>query len=194
SIVERTPILNELRSLQADIIQFDARALAASVLSDVDVRYVVVHPLTMGAGDERDVTSRMLRQMFGSQAPLVNEPNLVVYRVPAPEPYRPYVTLGEGWGEVEMVNGKPQRTVMQRAELHPHTRGATVTLRVLAQQKLLSAQVKIAVTGSGNTQARMSSPDPLTHRQTIEVTISDGTVAVECSAPLVVESIEVIAP
>ena len=98
SIVERTPVLNLLRTLEPDIIVYDASRIGFSVLADLDIRYVVNHPLTMGAGDERTVTTQVLKQLFGARPPAVNEPNLVVYRVPPPAPYVPYLTLGEGWG------------------------------------------------------------------------------------------------
>src|SRR5205814_9972777 len=84
SVVQLTPVLAQLRSLRPDIIRYDVRAVAASVLSDLDVRYVINHPLTMGAGDERTVTNGVLQQIVGDAKPLVNQPNLVVYRVPAP--------------------------------------------------------------------------------------------------------------
>jgi hypothetical protein len=131
SIVERTPILNLLRSLEPDIISYDTRALGASVLADLDVRYVIVHPLTMGAGDERTVTNRVVRELFGNQRPSVNEANLVVYRVNPPAIHQPYLVLGDSWSEAQRVNGKVSRTLLADKPASLRVMAHTTTTTVL---------------------------------------------------------------
>jgi hypothetical protein len=133
SVVEQTPVLNVLRTLEPDILQYDVRAVGASVLTDMGVRYVINHPLTMGAGTERTVTDRVLQQLFGSRAPLVNEPNLVAYRVIPPAAHVPYAVLGSGWGELTMQGGAPARVISGTASLLlPGPVAQAVTLRVTA--------------------------------------------------------------
>lgn len=189
SLVERTPILNRLRTLQPDIIQYEARAIAASVLSDLDVRYVINHPLTMGAGDERDVTHEVLRQIFGSQKPLVNEPNLVIYRVPEPNPHQPYLTLGDGWGDVELVNGKPQRIVEQQAQLFVHARdNQTRVLRIVAHARNQFARLMMWQPSAGGTRVMGElDANPLA---SLDVRVTgDAALFITCSAPLAVDSL-----
>lgn len=142
SLVERTPILNELRSLAPDVIHYDTRTIGASVLDDLRVRYVINHPLTMGEGDERTVTNRVLRELFGNQRPIVNEPNLVVYRVMPPTPHQPYLVLGDGWGAAQPVNGNTQRTIAASATVQVMARTTTtatlqITARAASQPTLL---------------------------------------------------------
>ncbi len=187
SIVERTPVLNLLRTLVPDILVYDTREIGASVLDDLDVRYVVNHPLTMGAGDERTVTNRVLRDLFGARAPLVNEPNLVVYRVEPPAPHRPYLMLGDGWGDVQIADGKPQRTVSGRATLRlamPNPQARTVRLSVRAAEA--SARVRVTAPGSAPAEFALG-PDIAT----LDVAVSAaGELTIETSAPLVVTAVE----
>ncbi|MEP7198363.1 MAG: hypothetical protein ABI874_00985, partial [Chloroflexota bacterium] len=194
SIVERTPILDELRTLQPDIIVYDTRAIALSVLSDLDVRYVINHPLTMGAGDERTVTNRVLRQMFGSAPPIVNEPNLVAYRVPSPDPYRPYLTLGDGWGDVQIVNGKPQRTITSRADFVLHARTTqSIPLRIVARTAG-EAHVLVSARRTPDFQIEAGEFNVFGYTAT-EVLVSGATrYTIAASAPVIIESLELQTP
>jgi hypothetical protein len=145
SVVEQTPVLNLLRTLEPDILQYDVRAVGASVLTDMGVRYVINHPLTMGAGEERTVTNRVLQQLFGSPAPLVNEPNLAAYRVTPPAAHIPYAVLGSGWGELTIQNGAPTRVISGTASLLlPGPVAQAVTLRVTAASMGASARLFVS--------------------------------------------------
>ncbi len=193
SLVERTPILNELRTLQPDIIRYDTRVIAASVLSDFDVRYVIVHPLTMD-GDERAVTNRVVQQMLANQKPVVSEPNLVAYRVPEPNPYRPYLVLGDGWGDVELVSGQSQRTIDRRADLSVRTRsGNAVALRLTAHARTQSAHVTIYSKWTLDVAEVLSEVNVTTVSSTIEIVSARPWIALEVSAPIAIESIELVA-
>ncbi|MBI5877388.1 MAG: hypothetical protein HZB53_07040 [Chloroflexi bacterium] len=186
SIAEKMPVLNRLRTLEPDILVYDARAIGLSVLSDLGVRYVINHPLTMGEGDERTVTNQTLRDLFGARTPLVNEPNLAVYRVEPPSPHQPYVALGDGWGDVTQAAGKPQRIVSERATLRvamrdPQPRTVRLTLRAQAQ----AAQVRI----SGGAAPLTATVDPEAVMLDAPVTAA-GEIVIETDAPVVVTAIE----
>jgi hypothetical protein len=191
SLVERTPVLDELRTLQPDIIRYDTHALAASVLADLGVRYVVNHPLTMGAGAERTVTNRILLQAFGDLQPLVNEPNLVVYRVPAPQPYRPYLSLGAGWGDVTFSEGKPRRPLEQQAELIIHVRDNLVRiLHLNLHAQARSARVTLSQR-AGPDETRILGEAQADPFASVDVLVGGGApLLISGTAPLVVDSLE----
>jgi hypothetical protein len=211
SIVESTPVLNLLRTLEPDIIVYDASAIGFSVLADLDVRYVVNHPLTMGAGDERTVTNRVLKQLFGAQAPSVNEPNLVVYRVPPPVRYIPYITLGDGWGQVELAAGNPQRVVAcgERLEngrsdetstceanlIVHHYREQAMSLRIEARASGTTAHVVVWVQPGGGQVERTADFDLSSAGSTYDFRLPAAErVTLKINAPVVVESLELRAP
>jgi hypothetical protein len=148
SIVERTPVLNLLRTLGPDIVRYDVRSIGPSVLSDLGVRYVINHPLTMGEGDERTMTSSVLQQLFGNRAPVVNEPNLIAYRVAPPVVHVPYLVLGRGWGDLQMQDGVPTRRLIEPwAQLVlPGPQQAPLTLSITASSVQGTAQLAIAPT------------------------------------------------
>jgi hypothetical protein len=211
SIVESTPVLNMLRTLEPDIIVYDAGAIGFSVLADLDVRYVVNHPLTMGAGDERTVTNRVLKQLFGARPPAVNEPNIVVYRVPPPEPYVPYLTLGEGWGQVELTVTEPQRVVACGTPLsdvrsdEANTCEANLIVHRRVEQPLLlrmgahangaTAHVVISAQPTGGQFQRMAEFDLSSAVSVYEFWLpAADRLQLKINAPIVVESLELRAP
>lgn len=210
STVERTPVLNLLRTLAPDIIVYDASRIGLSVLADLDIRYVINHPLTMGAGDERTVTNQVLKQLFGARPPLVNESNLVVYRVPSPAPYVPYLTLGEGWGDVENVLARPARqlgctpvingnqpsgVVSCQAGLNIHRRtAAALRLRIAARAGGTHAQLT-ATTQSAEGLQSLPATDLQLDLKTIEYPLGAAqSVLFSSNAPVVVESLELVNP
>jgi hypothetical protein len=210
SIVERTPVLNLVRTLGPDIIVYDPSKIGFSVLADLDIRYVINHPLTMGAGDERTVTTQVLKQLFGARPPAVNEANLVVYRVPPPAPYVPYLTLGEGWGPVEIDASGPKRQIACErpssgsdssgvqgcfAQLNVHRRTEQeLILRVVARASETSAHVVLSTQASGRL-ADVGEAELVSTSRTFEFRLSGiERVAFNISAPVVVESLELVAP
>ena len=210
SIVERTPILNQLRTLEPDIIVYEASRIGFSVLADLDIRYVINHPLTMGVGDERAVTSQVLKQLFGFEPLAVNEANLVVYRVPPPAPYVPYLTLGEGWGSVEIDAARPKRQIACErpssgggpagfqicfAELNVHRRSEQeLILRVGARARGTSAHVLLSAQSAGKLEP-VGEFDLVATSRMFEFRLS-GTerVILTTGAPVVVESLELVVP
>jgi len=211
SIVERTPVLNLLRTLEPDIIVYDASRIGLSVLADLNIGYVVNHPLTMGAGDERTITTQVLKQLFGARPPVVNEPNLVAYRVPSPAPYVPYLTLGEGWGPTEIDasgakrrlacagssdGGQPAGLPICFGQLNVHQRTEQqMILRVKAWTPGTSAHITLW-SQTGDKLAPVGEVDLVTTSRMFEFLLSGDThlVALSGSAPVIVESLELLVP
>jgi hypothetical protein len=117
SIVERTPLFQHWRFLGPDIIEADLGAIGIGVLNTFDVRYVVLDMWQMPPGPEREATLAITERALAG-APLAYEDGrLVVYRVPQSEDRRPFVALGEGWGERRLEGGRPFRFVGRAATL-----------------------------------------------------------------------------
>ncbi len=117
SVVERTPVLQHFRYLGPDIIAQDVGAVGLTVLSHYDVRYVVVDLYQMPAGREREVTLRLVGEVFGDAAPVYRDERLTVYRVEPPAEPRPFVQLGRGWGPRQVDTAGPWRQVKGQATL-----------------------------------------------------------------------------
>ncbi|GAB4536135.1 MAG: hypothetical protein Kow0063_21220 [Anaerolineae bacterium] len=107
----RTPVLQIFRYLGPDINTHDPRALAATVLNDLDVRYVVVHKTDLPPGEYREKTLSLAGQVFGDWPVVVDDDWLRVYRVPQPADPKPYLVLGEGWAPREWRAGGPARAM-----------------------------------------------------------------------------------
>ena len=61
---DRTPVLQTFRYLAPDINAADPRALAATVLADLDVRYVIVHKNDLPPGDYRQTVLSTADDVF----------------------------------------------------------------------------------------------------------------------------------
>ena len=110
---DRTPVLQTFRYLGPDINAGDPRALAATVLADLDVRYVIVHKNDLPPGDYRQKVLATADDTFKGWPVAVDDDWLKVYRVPAPPPDTrlPYLVLGEGWAPREEQDGGPTRAI-----------------------------------------------------------------------------------
>jgi hypothetical protein len=108
----RTPVLDTFRYMGPDINSGQPRALAPSVLTDLDVRYVIVHKTDLPPGDYRRHTLDTVDEVFGDWPVVVDDDWLSVFRVPQPAPPVPYLVLGQGWGTREWRNGGPRRTLV----------------------------------------------------------------------------------
>ena len=103
-----------------DINSGDARALAATVLNDLNVRYVIVHKNDLPPGNYREETLALADDVFGGWPVVVDDDWLKVFRVPGDAGRRlPYLVLGEGWGERqwEWDSQRPARTINSPAAL-----------------------------------------------------------------------------
>jgi hypothetical protein len=107
----RTPVLQTFRYLGPDINEGDPRALAATVLTDLDVGYVIVHKSDLPPGDYREITLALADEVFNGWPVVEDNDWLKVLQVPRlPNPV-PYLVLGEGWSPREWRNGGPARAM-----------------------------------------------------------------------------------
>jgi hypothetical protein len=108
----RTPVLQTFRYMAPDINSGDPQALAATVLTDLNVRYVIVHKNDLPPGEYRQQTLALVGEVFGQWQVLVNDDWLKVFRVPhEPGKRLPYLVLGDGWGERQWDGGRPARVI-----------------------------------------------------------------------------------
>jgi hypothetical protein len=107
----RTPVLQTFRYLGPDINAGDARALAPTVLTDLNVRYVIVHKTDLPPGNYRETTLSLADQVFDGWPVVVDDDWLKVFQVPRNPNPAPYLVLGEGWAPRLLENGKPARAL-----------------------------------------------------------------------------------
>jgi hypothetical protein len=108
---DRTPVLQTFRYLAPDINAADPRALAATVLADLNVRYVIVHKNDLPPGDYRQTVLSTADDVFQGWPVVVDDDWLKVYRVPPPDARLPYLVLGDGWAPREERDGRPVRAI-----------------------------------------------------------------------------------
>ena len=97
TLTERAPVLQELRHLGPDIIEFDLRQ-GRQVLNDLGIRWVVLDRYKMPGGRERSYTEETAAQVFVGQTPVYQDERLTVFEVTPPEQAIPYLVLASGWG------------------------------------------------------------------------------------------------
>lgn len=107
----RTPVLQTFRYLGPDINVGDPRALAPTVLTDLNVYYVIVHKTDLPPGDYRETTLALVDEVFDGWPVLVDDDWLKVFQVPRPTAPLPYLVLGEGWAPREWRAGGPTRAL-----------------------------------------------------------------------------------
>lgn len=137
----RTPVLQTFRYLGPDINSGDARSLAATVLNDLGVRYVIVHKNDLPPGAYRENTLALVEEVFGGWPLVMEDDWLKVLRVPK-QPARPlpYLTLGDGWSARQWQAGRPQRLMRALP--------ATLIARLPAAQRLRLALEAYSLEGS----------------------------------------------
>jgi len=156
TLVERAPLLQELRHLGPDVLSHDVMKKAISVLRYLGVRYVVLDGYKMPVGDERKFTYGMAACVFVDEEPVYEDKRLRVYRVPDEGNERPFLILGLGWGKRESDGDRVWRVPPRKAgviavserpvsvRLHLKARGVgtvTVTAPGLRWQSRLGGDV-----------------------------------------------------
>ena len=107
----RTPVLQTFRYLGPDINVDDPREVAPTVLTDLNVRYVVVHKNDLPPGDYREITLSLADEVFDGWPVVVDDDWLKVFQVPQTATSLPYLMLGEGWAPREWRDGGPARAL-----------------------------------------------------------------------------------
>jgi hypothetical protein len=126
----RTPVLQAFRYLGPDINVSDPRALAPTVLTDLNVRYVIVHKTDLPPGDYREATLSLADQVFDGWPVVVDDDWLRVFQVPRNSDPAPYLVLGEGWAPRLLEDGNPARALAD-----PSSR-ATILVRLPSPQMI----------------------------------------------------------
>jgi len=129
TLTERVPVLQHLRHLEPDIIDFDLAKQGQQVLSDLDVRWVVLDRYKMPGGKERTVTEGMAQEIFGDQPPVHQDDRLTVYEVIRPPDEAPYLILGTDWEPFD-ADTRGRAFVGAATLTIQAPRAADVTLRV----------------------------------------------------------------
>jgi len=118
TLVERAPVLQELRYLGPDVMVSDVGRLAPTVLNYLDVRYVVLDRYKMPAGGrERQETERLAELMFDGQPPEYSDDRLTVYEVGSADAEVPFMILGEGWGARAVSGSRVARSIGSESTL-----------------------------------------------------------------------------
>jgi hypothetical protein len=107
--------LQAFRYLGPDINAGDPRALAGTVLNDLDVRYVLVHKSDLPPGDYREATLSLADRVFEGWPVVVDDDWLKVFQVPPVDRRLPYLVLGAGWAARESRAGLPARALAEPA-------------------------------------------------------------------------------
>ncbi len=180
----RTPVLQEWRTLQPDIIQADLPTIAPTVLHDFGVKYIVLDYFQMPPGTERDGTEHWVAAALPNQSPVFRNDRLTVYQTPPLSVRQSYLQLGDGWGKLTTFGEQPAHIAEPTATLHiiagdtsptqltigtvaPHSlANLTVTATETALPLTLSAdgtQASITLpTGISSVQLHLSQPTPIT--------------------------------
>jgi hypothetical protein len=149
----RTPVLQTFRYLGPDINPYDPAALAPSVLSDLNVRYVILHKTDLPPGAYRETSLDLANRVFEGWPVVVDDDWLKVFRVPQPAPPLPYLALGQGWAPREMQAGEPARALAAPAatlEAHlPQAGDAQLELRGYSLGGSVSLELRLADTSLG---------------------------------------------
>jgi hypothetical protein len=138
----RTPVLQTFRYLGPDVNVGDPRALAPAVMSDLNVRYIVIHKSDLPPGDYREKTLNLADQVFDGWPVIVDDDWLKVLQVPQYSNPVPYLVLGEGWASREWQNGAPARALAEPV--------ATLLVRLPSPQRVHLELNARSLDGSGS--------------------------------------------
>lgn len=114
----RTPVLQQWRTLNDDIIKVDHAILAPTVLHDFNIKYIVLDYYQMPPGPERDGTEKWVAKALPNTTPIYKDDRLSVYEAPPVTQPSPYLQLDTGWEDLDMSSGYPQRLMSSEATLN----------------------------------------------------------------------------
>ncbi len=152
----RTPVLQTFRYLGPDINADDPRTLAPTVLTALNVRYVIIHKTDLPPGDYRETTLELADAIFDGWPVIVDDDWLKVFRVTRPNTSLAYVVLGEGWAPRDWRNGGPVRVLSEpeaqlrlqlpgpltaHVEIGAHSLDEVATLEIHIGEELIDSHV-----------------------------------------------------
>lgn len=154
TLTTRAPVLQALRALGPDILDIDLTRVGPSVLSWLDVDFVVLDFYKMPGARERTPTVAVAEALFAHSAPVYEDERLRVYQVAKPAAPASFLVLGQGWGERTVAGDTVWRSAAPTATLQiVHGAAAALqmtisgpdgsTLRVLGPDHALIAQATL---------------------------------------------------
>ncbi|MCS7220518.1 MAG: hypothetical protein RML36_13140 [Anaerolineae bacterium] len=144
TLVERAPGLQQLRHLGPDVINQDLEQIGRSVLTWLNVRYVVLDRYQMPGEREREGTIRYARAALAGLSPIYEDERLTVYRVEPPATPQPFLVLGIGWGTREVDGETPWRRITGETTLLIYTE-TPITARLYAVARGETERVSLKV-------------------------------------------------
>lgn len=134
TLAERVPVLQQLRHLGPDVISQDLEQIGRSVLTWLNVRYVVLDRYKMPGVREREGTVRFARAALAGLSPIYEDERLTVYRIEPPASSQPFLILDANWGARELNGETPWRQLKGEATLQVYTEApVTVKLRAVVR-------------------------------------------------------------
>ncbi len=112
-----TPFVRELTYLtpSVDILTQDIAHIGTSVLNYYNIKYIVIHPTQLSQENIAHVT-QLLESTINTEPIIYENDSIIIYSVPN-EPIQPFMTLGNGWHNVEMWSGIPTRWMSNNATI-----------------------------------------------------------------------------
>jgi hypothetical protein len=171
--LEQLPILRMFAYArpERDIIAQEPAAIAASVFSTLNIRYLILH--SEGGALRYNTLLRVAEAAAGGQPPereTLPGRSFLAYRVTLPAVPVPFVGIGAGWSEVETrPDGGVQRRNVDRAEIivyNPGRQALTLTLQV---QGTRSDALRVEIEGQETVSRVLTGAD-----ETITVPIAAG--------------------
>jgi hypothetical protein len=117
SLVERVPVLEQLRFLGPDIIAQDPQEVADEVFRYMGIEYAILDQYMLPPGKERGLNLALIQEIFSGQPAVYEDDRMTVFRTATEPGDSPFLILGEGWGERHLVDGRPQRALGKEATL-----------------------------------------------------------------------------
>jgi hypothetical protein len=120
TLVERVPVLQQLRHLGPDILADDPAVVGLTVLHDLEVGLVILDRYKMPGGLERAYTEQIAGAIFADQPPLYEDERITVFALSPPAEPQPYLLLGAlNWGSLVKVGERRSRALgAQPAQVH----------------------------------------------------------------------------
>lgn len=111
NFMEKTPVLRQLVKFDAiheeDILHQNESKITNSILNYYDVKYVIIHYNLIKKAHLNNAKST-ISQIFGTD-PYFEKKDMVVYKIEKDKDFIPFMTLGNGWHEMELRSGIPSR-------------------------------------------------------------------------------------
>ncbi len=146
-LARRTPVLQQWRTLRDDIIAQPLADIAPTIFYDVNLRYIVLDYWQMPPGPERDLTEQWVNTALPDATPIYDDGRLRVYQTPSKIETRPYLTLGDGWGDFDPTRQARRVATDGATLLLHHPQGQPLTLNLTTSSPDEAATLTLSTLG-----------------------------------------------